>query len=171
MSAVSGEISAFAAIILALLGVYFLMRILVLLFTSQIDLATCLPGALADLAEQAIYMLLTLALAANAQAIGRAFAALAEANKDALLSGDLTRLSVLITPTARLVVGLAANLAIAFTLMAVVYIALKGQIANLLSSSEGLARSVMQVATALVVLGFGILALVIGRSMLLHWAH
>ncbi len=171
MSAVSSEISSFAAVILALVGVYFLMRILILIFVSQVDLVTGRPGALADLAEQAIYMLVTLALAANAQAIGRAFAGLAEANKDALLSGNVTRLSVLMTPAARLVTGLAANLAIAFTLIAVVYIALKGQISNLVGSSEGLARSALQVGTALVVLGFGILAIAIGRSMLLHWVH
>ncbi len=168
MSAVASEISAFASVVLALVGVFFLVRILVAVFTSQIDLVTGRPGALADLAEQAIYMLLTLALAANAQAIGRAFAGLAEANKDALLSGNITRLSALITPAARLVVGLAANLAIAFTLMAAVFIALKGQMANLASSSEGLARSVLQLVTTLAVLLFGILALVVGRSMLLH---
>src|SRR5512135_2429684 len=103
MSAVSSEISSFAAVILALVGVYFLMRILILIFVSQVDLVTGRPGALADLAEQAIYMLVTLALAANAQAIGRAFAGLAEANQDALLSGNITRLSVLIVPAARLV--------------------------------------------------------------------
>ncbi len=168
MDAVAHEISAFAAIVLALVGVYFLVRILVLVFISQVDLVAGRPGALADLAEQAIYLLITLALAANAQAIGRAFAGLAQANKDALLSGDITRLSALIAPATRLVTGLAANLAIAFTLMAVVYIALKGQLANLASSSEGLARSILQVATALVVLGFGILAILIGRSLLLH---
>jgi hypothetical protein len=168
MSAVQSQISAFESVVLALVGAFFLVRVLVLVFVGEIDLVTGRPGALADLAEQAVYILVTLALAANAQAIGRAFGALATADKSALISGDVTRLGVLMAPAAHLAAALAANLVIAMTLVAVAYIALKGQLANMLSSSEGLARSILGVVTALALFGLGLLALLIGRSLLLH---
>jgi hypothetical protein len=166
MDAINQQVSSLAAVILALAGAFFMLRILTLVFVSQIDLAAGRPGALADLAEQAVYMLVTLLLAANAQAIGRAFAALARSNREALLSGDVRQLGVLLGPAAGLALSLAANLAVAFTLMAVVYIALRGQLANLVSSSEGVARSVLQALAALAVLAAGLLALLVGRSLL-----
>jgi hypothetical protein len=166
MDAINQQVSNLATVILALVGAFFMLRILVLVFVSQIDLAAGRPGALADLAEQAVYMLVTLLLAANAQAIGRAFAALARSNREALLSGDVRQLGVLLGPAAGLALSLAANLAVAFTLMAVIYIALRGQLANLVSSSEGVARSILQALTALTVLAAGLLALLVGRSLL-----
>ena len=168
MSAVGSQISAFASVILALVGAYFLVRVLVLVFVGEIDLVTGRPGALADLAEQAVYILVTLALAANAQAIGRAFGALATADKSALLSGNVTQLRVLVAPAARLAAVLAANLVIAMTLVAVSYIALKGQLANMFSSSEGLARSILGVLTALALFGMGLVSILIGRALLVH---
>jgi hypothetical protein len=166
MDAINQHISGLAAVILALAGAFFMLRILVLVFVSQIDLAAGRPGTLADLAEQAVYMLVTLLLAANAQTIGRAFGALAQANNAALLSGDVRQLGVLLGPAAGLALSLAANLAVAFTLMAVVFIALRGQLANLVSSSEGVGRSILQALTALTVLGAGLLAILVGRSLL-----
>jgi hypothetical protein len=166
MEGVTSQISAFAAVILALISGFFMVRILALVFVGQIDLAAGRPGALADLAEQAVYMLITLALAVHAQGIGQAFGALAQANTQALLSSDIRQLKVLIEPAARLVLSLAANLAVAFTFMAVVFISVRGQIANLAASSDGLARSIIQGITAIAVLVLGMLALVIGRSFM-----
>lgn len=166
MDAVASQVSALAAVILALAAGYFMLRILALVFAGQIDLASGRPGALADLAGQAVSMLVALLLAVNAQAIGRAFAGLAQANKAALLSGDVRQLEGLIAPAAGLALSLAANLAVACTFTAVVFIALRGQLANLFASAEGVARSILQALTALAVLAAGILALVVGRSLM-----
>lgn len=166
MSGLIEQISGLMAVVLALVGAYFMLRILVLVFVGQIDLTTGRPGALADLAEQAVYLLVTLALAANAGTIGRAFGSLATGNQDALLSGDITRLSALLAPAAGLALGLAANLALAFTLMAVVFIAVRGQIAILTASSSGVAAGIVQVLTALVLFGLGLIVLAAGRALL-----
>lgn len=166
MNGLTEQISGLMAVVLGLVSAYFMLRILVLIFVGQIDLAAGRPGALADLAEQAVYLLVTLALAANAGAIGRAFGALAQANQADLLSGDITRLSSILAPAAGLALGLAANLALAFTLMAVTFIAVRGQIANLTASSHGVAASIVQVLTALAVFGLGLMVLAAGRAIL-----
>lgn len=166
MDGIAAQISLLASIVLALISAFFMVRILVLIVAGQIDLAAGRPGALADLAVQVIYLLVTLMLAVNAQTIGTAFAQLALARQDALLSGDLSDLSLLLAPASRLVLGLAANLAIAMTVMAVAFIALRGQLANLFTSSQGVSQSVMQALTAFAILTLGMIALVLGRSLL-----
>jgi len=166
VNSIAAQISILASVILALVGAFFMVRILVLIFVGQIDLTAGRPGALADLAEQVIFLILTLSLAVHAQSIGKAFAQLAQSQQAALLSGDIAMLKVLLGPATRFVLGLAANLTIAVTLMAVVFIAIRGQVANLFASVDGISRSILQALTAFAILALGIIALLVGRSLL-----
>ncbi len=159
-------VSPLFATMLYVIAAFFMLRILVLVFIGQIDLAAGKPGALADIVIQGLYALLALLLAVNARTISNSIAAVFSSQSDLLTTSDVSNLGGIITPIISMILGLAATLAVSFTLVSVVMNAVKGQLSTLTGSVAGLGSSVLQLLITLLVFGIGAVIIVLGSHLL-----
>ena len=169
-AAQEGQISALLAPIFAialyLVAAFFMLRMLVLVVVGQIDISVGRSGALADVLVQSLYGLLALLLAVNAPAIHASVQSIIRSNSAVLTGSELSQLGLILQPMASLVIGLALTLAVSAGLVAVIFNALRGQVASLSGAHGGLSEALAQGFFILVVFGVGAIAIVIGSRLI-----
>jgi hypothetical protein len=138
---------------------YFFVRALLVLFTSQVDLIGGRPGALADMLQQMIFLLLSFVFALDAPRLLQGFVRLAASHMGDYTSGEIGGLVQVLEPVFLLLFNLLGTLAVASLMINLVYAALQAQISATLGASVGLSQ-------AFVSLGSTILTFVLGIAIL-----
>ena len=153
---ISALVGQAVSVVLYVISAYFFIRLMLALFSGQIDLAGGRPGAIADLTQQIFFLLLSLVLALDAPRMAQGFAAIGQANFKAAYSTDIHSLLVIIEPIALLVYNLVATLVVSMFMITVVLSAVRSQVANLMGSSSGLVQGLVTAGSAVLVFAFGL---------------
>jgi hypothetical protein len=148
------------------ISAFFMVRILVLIFVGQIDIATSRINAISDIVVQGLYMLLTLLLAVNVQTISLTITNVFSEHSEILTTSSIGNLKYLIGPLGGLLIKLAGTLAVSFTLVAVVFSVFKGQLSAMSGSFMGLSESAFQGIGVMLIFGIGIVVIVLGSSLI-----
>lgn len=166
LEVIADLIGRLVSILLLLIAGYFFIRLLLAVFSGQIDLAAGKPGALADLVQELFFLLLSFVFALDAPRLARSFAALAKQNVASLTGNDVSALTVLMQPLLLLVFNILATLVVSVFLVNVVLSALRGQVAAMLGAPQSLSRSFSAVMLAVLALALGLALLRMGAWLM-----
>jgi hypothetical protein len=104
------KIAQISRIFIYLVGIFFVGRMLLIVFSSQIGVSGGKPGAIADMTSEMVFALLSFLLAVDTPRLAQAFAAIAMQNIDAATSAEISAMGTVIEPIAGFVIGLLGTL-------------------------------------------------------------
>ncbi|MCB2160633.1 hypothetical protein KQH40_00945 [bacterium] len=157
-------------VILALIGGFMGFRILFTVFIAQIDFSSGKPGALADATIEIIFALLLLQIAYVAPEIGKTAGMIAEEGSGPSMgAGDV--MDILGRLIFQPLYELAVVLAISATIVIIVLMVFKAQIAALGGAAAQLGQSWLNAATVALLLAFGLIAVRVGLSIISELGH
>lgn len=104
------KIAQMTRVFIYLIGIFFVGRMLLVIFSSQIDLAGGKPGAIADMASEMVFALISFLLAVDTPRLARTFAAIAIQNTEAATKTEISAMGMVIGPIAGFVLSLLGTL-------------------------------------------------------------
>lgn len=144
------------AVVLYIIGGYYSIRLMLTIFTGQIDLIGGKPGAIADMVQQMIFILLSFVFAIDAPRLVRGFAALADRNIGKATSNDIGALVYILEPVFLVIFNIVATLVITNFLVNFVIAAVKSQIGVATGSPAALSQGILSIITTVITLAVGL---------------
>lgn len=159
------------AVVLYVISGFFFIRLMLALFSSQIDISGGKPGAAADMIQETMYILLSLIFALDAPRLAEGFASLALANQNVLSAKDSTILDIILLyePVFQLLFNIVGTLVFSTFMINMVLSGFTAQYATLVGSTDGISKGVMNMVSIVATLIVGLTMLRIGGSAIAYF--
>jgi hypothetical protein len=153
------KISRITQVFIYLIGVFFAARMLLLIFSSQIDLAGGRPGAIANMASEMFYALLSFLIAVDMPNLAEAISAIATKNTEAATGVDIAAMGDVVEPIAGFVISLLGTLVFVGFIVNFVYTGVQAVVSSALGSPGGISNAISTGLSLIftLLLGFGFL--------------
>jgi len=148
-----------------LVGIYFVARMLLIMFSSQINLVGGKPGAVADMATEMVFALLSFLIAMDTPKLAAAFSSLAANNMGAAVSSDLSAMGNIVEPIAGFVISLLGTLVFVGFIVNFVYTGLQGVIQSAIGAPSGITNAISNSISLVFSLALGLVFLRAGQWM------
>jgi hypothetical protein len=158
-------------VILYLAAGFFGVRMLIILYSSQIDMALGKPGGAADMIQEMVYLLITLVMALELPSIAQGFVDLSgdviicSPSGGAISCGSITLMTQMIAPLIGFLAQIILTLAFAAFSLGAVFNGLQAQLSNLLGRPGGWAEAAIRFGSAMVTFVLGLAFIRIGNSV------
>ncbi|MGD2028032.1 MAG: hypothetical protein PVI99_09465 [Anaerolineales bacterium] len=151
-------ISRITQVFIYLIGVFFAVRMMLLIFSSQISLAGGKPGAIADMASEMVYALLSFLIAVDMPKLAEAISSIAMKNADGATGVDIAAMGDVVEPIAGFVISLLGTLVFVGFIVNFVYTGVQAVVSSALGSPGGISNAISTglslIFTLLLGLGF-----------------
>lgn len=153
------KISRITQVFIYLIGVFFVARMLLIIFSSQIGLAGGKPAAIADMTSEMVYALLSFLIAVDVPKLSRAVSLIAMRNIEAATGTDITAMGGVVEPIAGFVISLLGTFVFVGFIVNFVYAGTQAVVNSAIGSPGGVSAAISTGLSLIftLLLGFGFL--------------
>ena len=168
---IAGKIARITQVFIYLIGVFFVGRMLLVIFSSQINLVGGKPGAVADMASEMVYALISFLLAVDTPRLAEAFAAIALNRSEAATSSDIAAMGTVIEPIAGFVIGLLGTLVFVGFVVNFVFTGVQAVVNSAIGSPGGMSAAISTGISLVFTLLLGFAFLRTGQWIFQNYFH
>lgn len=162
------KITQITQVLLYLISIYFVARMLMIIFSSQIELVGGKPGAIAGMATEMVYALLSFLVAIESPGLGQAFAHIASKNIETAVGSEIASVGGILEPIVGFIIGFLGTLVFTGFTVGFVFSGVRTLVTSAVGSPSGLSMAVSTGLSLLFSLFFGFAFLRVGQWIIQH---